>query len=141
MNVNELIDFNLNLLKDGLDIRALELRNTDNKILNDEKSLALFKTMISESLIFTDQYHSIQLSTNGYEILANGGWLKYVENEKSKGDFLAKKEALDFEKSKIDLELAKKVLKEYPYTKWFARIGFAIAIILAVLEIIQWKDK
>ena len=141
MNVNELIDFNLNLLKDGLDIRALELRNTYNKILNDEKSLALFKTMISESLIFTDQYHSIQLSTNGYEILANGGWLRYVENEKSKSDFLAKKEALDFEKSKIDLDLAQKMLKEYPYTKWFARIGFAIAIILAVLEIIQWKDK
>jgi hypothetical protein len=141
MNVNELIDFNLNLLKDGLDIRALELRNTDNKILNDEKSLALFKTMISESLIFTDQYHSIQLSTNGYEILANGGWLRYVENEKSKSDFLAKKEALDFEKSKIDLDLAQKMLKEYPYTKWFARISFFIAVVLAILELIRWKDK
>ena len=141
MNVNELIDFNLNLLKDGLDIRALELRNTDNKILNDEKSLALFKTMISESLIFTDQYHSIQLSTNGYEILANGGWLRYVENEKSKSDFLAKKEALDFEKSKIDLDLAQKMLKEYPYTKWFARISIFIAVVLAILELIRWKDK
>ena len=141
MNVNELIDFNLNLLKDGLDIRALELRNTDNKILNDEKSLALFKTMISESLIFTDQYHSIQLSTNGYEILANGGWLRYVENEKSKSDFLAKKEALDFEKSKIDLDLAQKMLKEYPYTKWFARISIFIALVLAILELIRWKDK
>lgn len=141
MNVNDLIDFNLNLLKDGLDIRALEFRNIDKKILDNEKSLALFKTMISESLIFTDQYHSIQLSTRGYEILTNGGWLKYVENEKSKSDFLAKKEIVDFEKSKVDLELAKKILKEYPYTKWFARIGFAIAIILAVLELIQWKYK
>ena len=55
--------------------------------------------------------------------------------------FQLKKEVVDFEKSKVDLELAKKVLKEYPYTKWFARIGFAIAIILAVLEIIRWKDK
>lgn len=141
MNINELIDFNLNLLKDGLDIRALELRNVDNKILEDEKSLALFNKLISESLISTDQFKRIQLSTKGFEILSNGGWLKHVENENSKSDFLAKKEALDFEKSKVDLELAKKVLKEYPYTKWFARIGFAIAIILAVLEIIQWKDK
>lgn len=141
MNVNDLIDFNLNLLKDGLDIRALEFRNIDKKILDNEKSLALFKTMISESLIFTDQYHSIQLSTRGYEILTNGGWLKYVENEKSKSDFLTKKEIVDFEKSKVDLELAKKILKEYPYTKWFARIGFAIALILAVLELIQWKYK
>jgi hypothetical protein len=61
--------------------------------------------------------------------------------KKGKSDFLAKKEVVDFEKSKVDLELAKKVLKEYPYTKWFARIGFVIAIILAVLEIIRWKDK
>jgi hypothetical protein len=82
MNVNELIDFNLNLLKNGLDIRALELRNVDNKILDDEKSLALFKTMSSESLIFTDQLNRIQLSTIGYEILTNGGWLKHIENEK-----------------------------------------------------------
>ena len=141
MNINELIDFNLNLLKDGLDIRALELRNVDNKILEDEKSLALFNKLISESLISTDQFKRIQLSTKGFEILSNGGWLKLVDNENSKSDFLAKKEALDFEKSKVDLELAKKVLKEQPYTKWFARSGFAIAIILAVLEIIQWKDK
>lgn len=141
MNGNDLIDFNLNLLKDGLDIRALELRNIDKKILDNEKSLALFKTMISESLIFTDQYHSIQLSTRGYEILTNGGWLKYVENEKSKSDFLAKKEIVDFEKSKIDLDLAQKMLKEYPYTKWFARISIFIAVFLAILEIIRWKDK
>lgn len=141
MNVNELIDFNLNLLKEGLDLRALELRNIDNKILEDEKSLALFKRMHSESLVYTDQFTRIQLSTRGYEILANGGWLKNVEDEKNKSDFLAQKEIIDFEKSKVDLELAKKVLREYPYTKWFARIGFAIAIILAVLEIIRWNDK
>lgn len=141
MNVNELIDFNLNLLKDGLDIRALELKSLDNEILENEKSLALFKSMIDESLIFTDQFKSLQLTTKGYGILTNGGWLKHIENENIKSDFLAKKEIVDFEKSKVDLELAKKVLKEYPYTKWFARIGFAIAIILAVLEIIRWKDK
>ena len=52
-----------------------------------------------------------------------------------------KKESIEFEKSKIDLELAQKMLKEYPCTKWFARIGFVIEIVLAVLEIIQWKNK
>ncbi|KIA86397.1 hypothetical protein [Flavobacterium sp. AED] len=55
--------------------------------------------------------------------------------------YLAEKERIEFEKSKIDLDLAQKMLKEYPYTKWFARIGFVIAIVLAVLEIIQWKNK
>lgn len=55
--------------------------------------------------------------------------------------YIAEKEKIEFEKSKIDLDLARKMLKEYPYTKWFARIGFVIAIVLAVLEIIQWKNK
>ena len=41
MNINELIDFNLNLLKEGMDIRPLELKNTNDETLNDEKSLAL----------------------------------------------------------------------------------------------------
>jgi predicted transcriptional regulator len=56
-------------------------------------------------------------------------------------EYNAEKERIEFEKSKIDLDLAQKMLKEYPYTKWFARIGFVIAIVLAVLELIQWKNK
>ena len=51
--------------------------------------------------------------------------------------YIAEKERIEFEKSKIDLDLAQKMLKEYPYTKWFARIGFLIAVVLAVLEIIR----
>ena len=141
MNTNSLIDFNLKLLNNNLDIRALELKDEQNEFLEKEISLALFKKMLEEKLIFTDQYNALKLSTKGHEILEIGGWLKHVENEKIKSDFLADKEILEFKKSKIDLELSKKVLKEYPYTKWFARIGFAIAIILAVLEIIQWKNK
>lgn len=55
--------------------------------------------------------------------------------------YLAEKERIEFEKSKIDLELAQKMLKEYPYTKWFARIGAFIGIVLAVLELLQWINK
>ncbi|MNQ78837.1 hypothetical protein D3C85_937590 [compost metagenome] len=110
MNVNELIDFNLNLLKVGLDIRPLELKNTDNKILSDEKSVALFDKMISESLIFTDQFKRIQLSTKGYEIIDFGGWLKYViDTEKSRLDFENKnliKENLELENLKLQKETA-----------------------------------
>jgi hypothetical protein len=135
MNVNELIDFNLHLLKGGLDIRTLELRDLERKILDNEKSLALFKRMSSESLIFTDQFNRIKLSTIGYEILKNGGWLKHIEKQEIKDKFLSEKEQLDFEKTEVDLELAKKVLKEFPKTKWFARIGLLIAIVLALKEL------
>ena len=38
-------------------------------------------------------------------------------------------------KTNTDLELAEKTLKEFPKTKWFARIGFFIAIVLALKEL------
>lgn len=49
--------------------------------------------------------------------------------------YIAEKERIEFEKSKIDLELAQKMLKEFPKTKWFARIGLFIAIVLALKEL------
>lgn len=55
--------------------------------------------------------------------------------------YIAEKERIEFEKSKIDLDLAQKMLKEYPYTKLFARISILIAVVLAILEIIRWIDK
>lgn len=45
------------------------------------------------------------------------------------------KSEIEFEKSKVDLELAKRMLKEYPKTKWFARIGLFIAVVLAFKEL------
>lgn len=66
---------------------------------------------------------------------------KFLKQIIEEDKYIAEKEKIEFEKSKIDLDLARKMLKEYPYTKWFARIGFVIAIVLAVLEIIQWKNK
>ncbi|PVX49385.1 hypothetical protein C7377_1801 [Balneicella halophila] len=40
-------------------------------------------------------------------------------------------------KTKTDLNLAQEMLKEYPRTKWFARISFAIVIILALKELYE----
>lgn len=49
-----------------------------------------------------------------------------------------RKEKLQIKKTEIDLELAEKMLEEYPKTKWFARIGFLIAVVLVLKELIQW---
>lgn len=44
-------------------------------------------------------------------------------------------------KSEIDFELAKRTLEEFPKTKWFARLGFVMASVLALKElyILIWK--
>lgn len=66
---------------------------------------------------------------------------KYLAQIIKEFEYNSEKERIEFEKSKIDLDLAQKMLKEYPYTKWFARISILIALVLAILEVIQWKDK
>ena len=47
----------------------------------------------------------------------------------------------DLCKSEVDFELAKRTLEEFPKTKWFARIAFIIASVLALKElyILIWK--
>ena len=142
-NINDLIEYNISFIKNkpNFGIRRLELKSLEGKTLPNNDCISLYKILIEESLISESVNNDLFLTGRAEKIIADGGWLKHLNNEKSKSDFIFEKELLDFEKSKIDLELSKKVLKEYPYTKWFARIGFAIAIILAVLEIIQWKYK
>ena len=142
MNINELIDFNLNLLKEGMDIRPLELKNTNDETLNDEKSLALFNKMISESLIFTDQYKRIQLSTRGYEILTIGGWLKYItdnENEKIETENRNKlKENLEIDLAKSNLkanELNKKIAKQNAKNEKKNRISTWVNIGIGIINI------
>lgn len=39
------------------------------------------------------------------------------------------------EKSDIDFELTKRTLKEFPKTKWFARLGFIISVVLLLKEL------
>ena len=68
---------------------------------------------------------SVALSEKGLRISENGGWIKHLESEKEKQEF-------EFEKSRIDFDLAKKTLKEFPKTKWYARIGLIIAVVLAL---------
>jgi len=63
-----------------------------------------------------------------------GGFKKAYADLKEK----KKRENLEIKKTKIDLELSEKILKEYPKTKWFARIGFILAVALAIFEIIKF---
>ena len=54
-----------------------------------------------------------------------------IEEEK----YIEEKERIEFEKSKTDLVLAQKMLKEFPKTKMFSRISLFIAIVLALKEL------
>jgi hypothetical protein len=80
---------------------------------------------------------NIKSNSNTLQFKKQGGFEKlYSELNKVK-----KRENFEFKKSKTDFELAEKMLKEFSKTKWFARIGFIIAIVLMLKElyILIWK--
>ena len=82
----------------------------------------------SNSLITEDDNRDsiFSITDKGEKFLA-----QIIEEQK----YFDEKERIEFEKSKIDLELAQKMLKEFPKTKWFARIGLFIAIVLALKDL------
>ncbi len=72
-----------------------------------------------------------------FQFQRQGGFKKVFNDLKEK----RKQERIELRKAKVDLELAEKMLKEYPKTKWIARISFLIGIIALIVSIIQLLSK
>ena len=94
------------------------------------------RTIFRENIDFLERNNLIIEDDNRdsiYSITEKGErFLKQIIEEDK---YIEEKERIEFEKSKIDLELSQKMLKEFPKTKWFARIGLFIAIVLALKEL------
>jgi len=60
------------------------------------------------------------------EFLANGGMTDIWLNREEK---------------RVNIRLINKTLKDYFWTKFISWFSFGIAVILAILELIQWKNK
>lgn len=103
---------------------------------NKEEIEFLIKEIIKErpELIKVISRHNSPLEIKPTRLIrpfiSSGGFSKIEFEEKERQD-------IELRKSKIDLELAERMLKEYPYTKWIARISFLIGICLAILELIK----
>lgn len=144
---NELIDTNLNLICETKEKKIFATKFVDiegEKIASKFESEIFADEMESKGLIYRIDELCI-VKELGLEIYEYGGWKKYLKDkkEREKKSELAQKEkdGLELRKSKVDLELAEKMLKEYPKTKWIARIGFIIGIALAVLQLIKWLTQ
>ena len=145
------------LLKKDLPV----LKHLLKELINSEGAGIIFNSLPIElkkdrsdneiELIFR-KFANIFLKYNAGEYFDNGfGWVTIketpitfsinFEKEYEKELKNEEKERIEFEKSKIDLKLAKKMLKEFPKTKLFSRIGAFIGIGLAILELIKWIMK
>lgn len=69
--------------------------------------------------------------------LNNGGFTKLKAEALKLKEEKAEKELLEFRKLKAETELSEMSLKDYKTTKWLARIGFGISVILALVEIVR----
>lgn len=129
----------LNKIKNEIDVSPEHSANfEDTEKYNEYNRAFIFLKTKGFIGIERNRYAILE---KGLEVLEAGGWKMYQQLLKEKKNREAEREIIDFEKSKIDLELAKKMLKEFPKTKWFARIGFIIAIVLMLKElyILLWK--
>lgn len=117
------------------------IKNNNNCVTKDEL-LQKFNNLEQRDFFviynsLKDDFHLIRFDNNAFSLTKEGfSFLSFEEMEK---DILLQKEKenIEYEKNKIDLELSKKILAEYPKTKWFARIAFFIALGLAMLELIK----
>lgn len=136
-------------------ILEYSLKNTGKMISSNEIQRELFPDSTEDEVEFLlkkidstvdevanviiSEYSSLISATGITKIFLEQGGFTCVENEKKEKAFKESQLAvLELEKAKVDLELAKKMLKEYPRTKWIARIGFIIGIGLAILELIKY---
>jgi hypothetical protein len=94
---------------------------------------AFLKSVLSDlknrELILTEKYFGTPYQ--GSEI----GMTKSDKPEKCKIKLKGLEYLDGLEKTEVNFELSKQTLKEFPKTKWFARIGLFIAIVLALKDL------
>ncbi len=100
-----------------------------SKLLNSFDIDPIERTFVLRTL--KEEYDLIKVNGELFSLSKKGFEFTSFED-------LELKEKLEFEKLKTDLSLAKQTLKEFPKTKYFARIGAFIGIVLVLKELIEW---
>lgn len=138
-NSNEVLDCILQYCIENKDVNSDKIINDLFPDVNiDQLSFMLNKIMSCDVKVLNiEEGHYTVINSTGMtkDFLNNGGFSSLFEKQEKELKLKQEKDDIEFRKSKIDLELSENMLKEYPNTKLFARIGFVIAICLALLEL------
>ena len=110
----------------------------EKKSLIQQLSREIKKTLVKADIVdSSNKNFMVRINTKGIDICNNGGWTKYIEEtEKEKEDIKAD-QIIQRRKAKIDLDLAEKMLKDYPNTRRIAWIGFGVAVVLGIVQLLQ----
>ena len=127
---------NDSLIKDYLTFFKNEKVDLRNEGINEKIDFYFERTSFLNNIEILENNSLIIETEHGnctYLITEKGE--KYLKQITENLDYEAEKERIEFEKSKTDLVLAQKMLKEFPKTKMFSRISLFIAIVLALKEL------
>jgi len=137
----ELIDnFLKQLIEKGkLSVVDISNKHYHSKEVDNAKNILISNQLIQNPTSTFKPINYVWITEKGRDIIEKfGGWAKYKEDIKRKEQKQQEKSDLEFEKTKVDLDLAKKTLKEFPKTKIRAKIALIIAVILAILQLAEW---
>lgn len=129
--------------KNDKPLHVVEIKNDIFPTLTEDEIILLLKRISNSSdpvanVVISDYTESVEKNGITEKFLKQGGFTQIENLEIDKQKKQLYKENLELEKTEVDLDLAKKMLKEYPKTKWFARFGFFLALGLAVFELIKF---
>lgn len=147
-NINELIDYNINIIKQTSDVYKLELRGLDGKILNNEMCLTLFEKLSSESLVGINTNGKIYLLSKAFEIINYGGWIKYLTETKNTKNEIDEKNRIrenleidlaksNIEANKLNREVSERNAKSERFNKIMSIFNFIFVIINCCMLIWQ----
>jgi predicted transcriptional regulator len=124
------------LVKEYLNFFKNENVDLRNDEINEKIDFYFERTSFLNNITILENNSLITETEHGncaYLITEKGE--KFLKQITEKLDYETEKERIEFEKSKTDLILAKKMLKEFPKTKLIARISIFIAVLLALKEL------
>jgi hypothetical protein len=135
----------------GSSVSAKNLIDSGKIIITDKEGYHTLTPGFDAEKEFSRYIHILEsyrvcksnVTKGGKYIMSNSYTLQFQKLggfKKVYADLIKKeeKESLEIKKTKIDLELSEKILNEYSKTKWFARIGFLLAVALVIFEIVKF---
>lgn len=99
------------------------------------KYLENIEILLDNGLLIKMKDDEIKITGHGRKVLKENSIDEHLALVIKDRQRKKEKEELEYEKTTVDLKLAKETLKEFPRTKWFARISLIISIILLIKEI------
>lgn len=127
---NELADEFLKRFKDEKTIRIEPFYENDRIGWNVNINRGLIIHNVGNSQEFT-------ITPLGIKVLKAGGWENYIDNEVQAEKSRKHQNELALKKLRGDLNLVNTKLSYYGLTQFMSIVSFAIAVVLAILKIIE----